>query len=344
MIEFAVVEVTSRCNLTCAHCYGSFEPGGSGGAELGRAEQDVVHRALLESGCRSVTISGGEPMLVGDETLAFASRLRDSGLRVVLATNGTLLDRHPAERYAVFDHVQVSVDGPAEVHDRIRGAGSHAAAMRGAAHVRPIVASVALQMTLTQINQHCFDTMYSRTRKLGFKLSVERGSAIGRGAVVGPADPQVYRRVLDVVYADRLLTSEPLLNRLVCERKGIRPPRLCRLGCSAGRDGVAIGAGLEVWPCVRLRIGDSSLRTNGLREILGGEVFRDLADRTRLRGRCGACDYRDVCGGCRADAFAESGDFLGEDHGCCFPDAEQMRQSGGHAIAKCEYSASERTF
>jgi len=88
-------------------------------------------------------------------------------------------------------------------------------------------------------------------------------------------------------------------------------------GCGAGRLYCAIQPNGLVTPCVFMPIVVGDLRHESFKEIwLNSRIMRDLRDRERLRGRCRHCNFRHVCGGCRARAYAHYGDYLTPDPGC----------------------------
>jgi len=89
-------------------------------------------------------------------------------------------------------------------------------------------------------------------------------------------------------------------------------------GCAAGRGFVYIKANGDVWPCPFVEVSGGNVRERAFRSIYeDSQVFRDLRRREQtLKGMCGECDFRTVCGGCRGRALAYSGDYLAEDPRC----------------------------
>jgi MoaA/NifB/PqqE/SkfB family radical SAM enzyme len=136
---FVQLHLTERCNLRCTHCYQS----GGRTAELNRAEisdllselTDMLQAWTEAYGIEfssSLNVTGGEPFLRSG-LVDILDEMNDRNLDVYLLTNGTLIDREKAAALAALavKGVQVSIEGPEEVHDSIRGAGSFAAACRG---------------------------------------------------------------------------------------------------------------------------------------------------------------------------------------------------------------------
>ena len=74
----------------------------------------------------------------------------------------------------------------------------------------------------------------------------------------------------------------------------------------------------EVWPCPFLEISCGNVKDRSFMDIYThAQVLQDLRDREHgLKGACGTCEYRRVCGGCRSKAWVTSGDYLAEDPDC----------------------------
>ena len=144
---------TSRCNLRCLHCYSSSKPNQCSD-ELSTAQAKKLLLQLAEANCPVVLFSGGEPLLRDDlfELLAEAGRL---GLRIVLSTNGTLIDSGTARQLAEVgvSYVGVSVDGEEEFHDKFRAVrGSFKAAVAGIENCKKAGIKTGLRFTITKAN------------------------------------------------------------------------------------------------------------------------------------------------------------------------------------------------
>lgn len=131
----AFIRVTDACNLRCSQCYvDSFGPLSSKKNELTTKELRDLLAEIKYLGGHTVTLSGGEPLLRPDMVDLVEYGARDLGLRIKLNSNGTLLlGKDVAERLAPNLHeLQVSLDGVTpEVHDAVRGRGTHASSLRG---------------------------------------------------------------------------------------------------------------------------------------------------------------------------------------------------------------------
>lgn len=312
MLDFAVVEITNQCNLKCKHCYDVF----TGGRQLSEEDQTMIIENLVAEKCKRVTISGGEPLVVGENVFKFAQKIKDKGMKVVMVTNGTLVKKFPLSYYKVFDHIQISLDGPKEVHEQIRGKGTFDKTIEAMEFLKQAEVGLSFQITINSFNQYLFDETLDIATKLGVGFSVERVSHTGRAKDIEEIDYDNYKQILLKVVNNKLLTSDPLLNGVICEKFRIEPNNDVVRGCSAGRGGICISSNLDIYPCVRLRKKCGNLQEQTLTSILENSIYSELGNREKLTGKCGQCKYKYICGGCRADAWLANGEYFSEDKGC----------------------------
>jgi radical SAM protein with 4Fe4S-binding SPASM domain len=181
----AVWELTMKCDQACDHC-GS-RAGSARPDELSTEEAFEVGRALARLGCREVTLIGGEAYLRPDivEIVHFLAGL---DLRISMQTGGRTLtaQRARALREAGLDAVGVSVDGPAHVHDRLRGnLGSHRAAIGALDAAREAGLVVSANTQINTLNHLLLRETCAELRKHGIQswqvqLTVPMGRAADR--------------------------------------------------------------------------------------------------------------------------------------------------------------------
>lgn len=160
-LRFLELQVTSRCNLACLHCYQD-EPAP---IDLPLDAAVSVARQFEQMGGLKIMISGGEPMLyptIGE----FLAQTAELSLRRVLITNGTLIDDRNAKRLGVQE-VQVSLDGWEHGHEAIRGARSFARAMRGIESVQAAGMAVSIATMIHRENLDEFDVLDAFVRRIG---------------------------------------------------------------------------------------------------------------------------------------------------------------------------------
>jgi AdoMet-dependent heme synthase len=319
-------ESTARCNLACAHCRRTETAGRD---ELSTAEVRAVLESAATLGRPIVVLSGGEP-LMRDDWEELARCAAGLNLPVALATNGTLIDEAVSRRIAAagFARVSVSLDGPdAATHDAFRGqAGAFARALDGIAALRRAGVAVQINATVARHNAERLDEMYELAKSLGASalhlfLLVPVGCGV-QLAETHQLPPAQYERVLNWL-ADRQAggglelkaTCAPHYHR-VASRRGLS---VRGRGCLCGISVAFVGCRGGVFPCGYLPVSCGSVRQSSLAEIWRtSQVFAKLRDDGLLGGKCGACDYRSVCGGCRARAYAATGDYLAEEPQCAY--------------------------
>ncbi len=332
LIEFArsgrpivVWNVTRGCNLRCVHCYAS---AGKASGELGTEECLSVVDQLADCGVPLVLFSGGEPLLREDifEIAAYAKR---KGIRCVLSTNGTLIDRDNFEMLEVFDYVGVSLDGAEEINDAFRGVtGAFEMALRGLKLASEVTLS-GVRFTVTRHNYGELPKVLEIARRHEIpRFCVYHLVPAGRAGFEDDIDNELRRRMIDYlmaeagregveiltvdnpadgVYAYLKLGNEEILEllryrgsdasgvRLACiDYEGNVHPNQFWWDYTAGnvlRDGFS-----KIWE--------------------SDELFRKLRRKVELlRGKCGICRFKEFCGGFRVRAY-RYGDLWGEDPSC----------------------------
>ena len=156
-----VWNVTKQCNLKCLHCYAK-ATAGAAPDELGHAEGLALLRDLKEFGVPVVLFSGGEPLMRPDLPALVAFTVAQ-GMRAVISTNGTLIDRERARelRDLGLSYVGISLDGTAATHDRFRGEpGAFAAAMAGVRNCQEMGLKVGLRFTVSRLNYQEVPAMF----------------------------------------------------------------------------------------------------------------------------------------------------------------------------------------
>lgn len=339
--EFIVQwHLTERCNLRCSHCYQSGEPS----EELTLKEKlDVIDEVADTLGGwsrdygltvgPSFNITGGEPLLCKD-LVAVLGVLKTLDAPVYLLSNGTLVTPEWAEKLKGLEvrGVQVSIEGPLEVHDAIRGPGSFKRAMAGVKNLLEAGHVVTLNTTLSAANSERFPEMAgvaasAGVQRLGFSRLVPsgRGAAMADSMLGAEEVKGLYGRMLSLrqeglktVTGDPVAAQMDLKDADVTETGGDVPLG----GCSAGVSGITILPDGTLLPCRRLDVPVGNLRTDSLREVWAtSELLRALRDRSSYGGACGECPRWDSCRGCRAIAYAHTkclghADPLAEDPQC----------------------------
>ncbi len=326
-------EITRSCVLSCAHCRASSERG----PYEGELTTDECMRVLDEIArvSRPILILTGGEALLRDDVYAIAARATELGMRPVLASCGTVINQENAERMveAGIQRVSISLDvATGESHDSFRGEkGAFEGALRGIEFLKKAGMEFQINTTVTRRN-------VGELRDI-LELAVSLGACAfhpfllvptGRGKELAEEElsPSQYEEVLTWIHEesrriplDFKPTCAPHYHRIVRQR-GDRPERaggfhsLTR-GCMGGCSFCFISHVGDVQMCGFLDKSAGSLREESFERIWRqSPFFLSLRDFESYHGKCGYCEFRKVCGGCRARAFAMTGDYLAEEPFC----------------------------
>ncbi|VVB72090.1 Coenzyme PQQ synthesis protein E [uncultured archaeon] len=311
-------ETTAECNLSCRYCRASAS------ASPDPDELDTSEAlAFIESIAPlqpMFILSGGEPLLRPD-IFQIARRAVSLGLRVSMASNGTLLTAEAANKIAAsgISRVSISLDGAsAELHDQSRGQGSFLRALEGMKNLRGKI-GFQINFTITRKNERDIPEFFALAKDLGaeavhFFFLVPTG----RGLVEDMISPERQEELLMQIDRERenwplevQVTCAPQYARISSPGKGRRSG-----GCLAGKRFVFISRKGDVYPCGYFPVRAGSIRENNFMDIwTNSRLLQDLREKP-LSGKCGRCSFSKTCGGCRARAYAETGDYLGPDPSC----------------------------
>jgi radical SAM protein with 4Fe4S-binding SPASM domain len=335
--------LTYRCNLACEHCY--LDAGGAPKVETDnfadRSELDTeqcykVIDDIAEFAPEALTIlTGGEPLLRRD-ILQIIRRGVEKKLWVVCGTNGVSITENLALllKKEGLRGLALSLDAlDADVHDKFRSiSGAWNNTVRGAKILHETDLPFIVQTTvgrhnlteLEAIADFAYDEMGARVWNLYFLVQT------GRGQFVSDITPDEYDQVLihlseiQKKYTQKMVVNAkcaPHYIKTLYEENPASP--FIRTysggagGCPAGTHYMGIRPNGEVTPCPYLPVFGGSLKQQSLSEIWEtSEQFINIRKRKQLDGRCGACEFNEHCGGCRARAFGMTGDYLAEDPLC----------------------------
>jgi heme b synthase len=333
-------EVTRSCNLNCKHCRAASHLG----PYPGELSTDECLRLIDDMAGVSqpvVILTGGEPLLRPDifELAAYGTQ---KGLRMVMATNGTLVDQDTARRMmeSGIQRVSISIDGPgAESHDDFRNEpGAFEGAMRGIDAMKSVGMEFQINTTITTANLHQIKEIHDLALRIGaaahhifLLVPTGRGKDLARQAITA-AD---YEETLMWFHQESLTceiqlkaTCAPHYFRIMHQNKpkGEKPVKKAgghfhesTRGCLGGITFCFISHVGQVQPCGYLELDCGNIRKQSFQEIWEkSEVFCNLRDYGKYGGKCGRCEFIKVCGGCRARAYEATGDYLAEEPLCLY--------------------------
>jgi len=339
--------ITYACNLKCRHCYaGAGKPSQD---ELTTSEATRAIDELDRAGVPLLAFSGGEPLVRKDlfELIRYA---RDKGIYVALASNGTLITGRKARalKDAGVRFIQISLDGAsAATHDRFRGIdGVFQGAIQGIRNCVEEGLFVNVATTATRHNYQEIPRIIDLCEDLGVRwFTMYNFVPTGRGAFITDDDltPEEREEVLKMLWERRgngstvdVLSTAPQFARVALQAEVGKdervypthfanpalPGRLANLaefigGCGCGRFYAALRPNGDIEPCVFFPLTIGNIKQDDFAALWrSNPVLNDLRNKDVLGGACGQCDYRYYCGGCRARAYAYTGDYLAPDPGC----------------------------
>lgn len=354
-------ETTAGCNLECIHCRRLDVSQQLMKTDMTTDEALRFVRQLAAFAKPILVLSGGEPLFRPD-IFEIASGARECGLPVALATNGTLINETMAQRIvdAGIRRVAISIDGADEgTHDAFRRQpGSLAAALRGFRHLRARGMSMQINCTVTKHNVHQVETLYAKALELGADaLHLFMLVPVGCGVQIAQSNmlpAEEYERVLNWMYDKTQLhqihlkaTCAPHYFRVMRQRAAVdhihvtptqgshaaRHPggshNMAALtkGCLAGSQICFVSHTGEVFPCGYLPVSAGNVKRESMREIWeSSPLFQELRDDDHLEGKCGACEFKRICMGCRARAFYASGNYMAEEPFCIYEPVRWRRE------------------
>lgn len=320
--------ITERCNRRCLHCYQNGHPIDDLPLADLRSILERMDQALKKwNRTGSLSFTGGEPFLRQPELLALMGDVDQLGSfsHYDILSNGSLISEdavcqlrmHPKLR-----RVQVSLEGSKrEINDAIRGEGSYDETLRTIRLMKKHGLTVSVMTTVSRVNYGDIPAMVELLDAEGVDtFAVERLVPEGRGQ--GLRDQMltadelkgVYGSVYDI--AGRGLGMRVLMYRPLFALIAPDDPEVGAL-CSAGNNALTIMPDGTVYPCRRLPIPIGNVLEDGLFSIwYGSDVLWRIRNPGNLQSKCRVCDLLIKCRGCRASAYACSGDYMGEDPQC----------------------------
>lgn len=338
-------ETTQACDLACVHCRACAQPLRSA-LELSTEEAKRLIDEVAALKAPVFVLTGGDPLKRPDtfELVEYAAKC---GVRISLTPSATPLLTQQAIvklKQAGLARLAVSLDGPsAEIHDAFRRVpGSYDWTLRAVRWAREIGLPVQINTTITRHNLPYLDSMIGLLEKLDITLwSVFFLVPTGRGSSIDLISAEEFEQVFAKLYQtsqrvtfDIKSTEAQHYRRYQLQRKtelkgmggyqplpvaatsqdGIgRAPR----GINDGKGFVFISHTGEVFPSGFLPVSAGNVRKQSLAELYRkSPLFLTLRDSANLKGKCGVCEFREVCGGSRSRALAVTGDMFAEEP-CC---------------------------
>src|SRR4030043_130868 len=278
-------ETTRRCNLHCIHCRSSSEQEANDHPDFSTAEAFRIIDDIASYAKPVIVLSGGEP-LIRKDVFDIARYGADKGLRMCLATNGTLVNDETCDkiRTSGIRIVSLSLDGSEEsVHDDFRN-------QKG-----------AFEGTIKAAR--LFKEDYEEILEWHYQMEKDETDMLVRPTCA----PHYYRIVL----------QKSKQEGVKYERRSLKFSTGGSKGCIAGQLICLIDVDGNVLPCSYFPKPAGNIKEQSFRDIWeNSDLFKELRNFKMYKGKCGACEFIAVCGGCRARAYAMHGDYLEEEPFC----------------------------
>ncbi|MBI4063885.1 MAG: radical SAM protein [Elusimicrobia bacterium] len=327
-------ETTAGCNLRCIHCRRTDILTKGSPDELTTQEGKNLIDQLAAMGKPVLIFSGGEPLFRRD-IFELCSYTRNAGLPVALSTNGTLVDAARAAKIkesGVY-YASISLDGarPA-THDQFRGKGNYERAILGMMHMTNLGVKVQINFTVTKQNVEQVPEMYQLAHSLGaaalylfLLVPVGCGVQIADSQMLSAGEVETWLR-----WVFKKDQEGPLAIKAICAPHYFRieaqylngsssSREASRKGCLAGIHMCFVSHKGDVFPCGYLPVAAGNVKLEPFKKIWeSSPLLGQLRDAEMLTGRCGACSFKTVCGGCRARAYYAHQSVLAEEPYCAY--------------------------
>ena len=369
----AIWEITQACDLACRHCRAEAISYRNPRELTTREGFDLIDK-IHSMGTPIMVLSGGDPVR-REDIFDLIRHGADLGMRMATipaATSRLTPELVTRLRDAGVSQLALSLDGPnSGVHDSFRGVpGAFDKTMKGAEYIRAAGVPLQINTTFSNHNFDSFDEIAQVVKDLDVVFwEVFFLVPVGRGKVLKQMKALEYEKLFEKLYnfskeVDFIvkITEAQHYRRYVIEREVKKryangnysgldlPERLTRdfgpggsiglapKGVNAGNGFVFISHTGEVFPSGFLPASAGNVRDESIVEIYrNSPLLRGIRDYDRLKGKCGLCEYRDVCGGSRARAYAVTGDYMESEPYCSYiPEPYKAIYSNEKALQSTE--------
>ncbi|MFT5369546.1 MAG: radical SAM protein [Candidatus Latescibacterota bacterium] len=342
-------ELTQACDLACVHCRASAQSYRNP-LELSFNEGRDLIDQICEFGSPLLVFTGGDPIKRPDvyDLIEYACA---RGLRVAMTPSGTpLMTQDVVARLkdSGLSRLAVSLDGSSPaLHDHFRQvSGSFQWTVDAINYAHEVGLPVQINTTMTRYNLEDFPNLVQKMIDLDIALwSVFFLVPTGRGQTDDELTPEEHEWVLTQLYElsrrvsfDIKTTAAPHYRRVMLQQAKsngtlAEVKRGGTIGFQVGSNaigratkGVNDGQGFvfishlgQIFPSGFMPVSAGNVRKDSLVDVYRhSDLFVDLRDSEKLKGKCGVCEYRTLCGGCRARAYALTGDYLESDPACVY--------------------------
>lgn len=323
--EIVHIDVTGKCNLRCKHCRNNMRNF--------RKEYsfNVLKKRLAEliNECRTikwVKISGGEPLLYENlfELIAF---LHQNNIRTILQTNGVLLNNDNVKKLKQvgLTKVQISFEGAtAQTHEFIRGKGTFNKVVEATRLLVKSKIPFAIRVTITKYNIREIENMVRLAKRLkaceiGFRRVIPVGRAASKKLDISNMEYAEFLNSLSTLerkYSFPIFCGDPIANSLGLNKNFLIEKEGLELGgCTICVNSLCITSDGFVTPCSMINLRLADLLKSKIMDVWKSNYFFKKMREKNIK-KCKNCSHKDICGGCRAVAFAHYKNYFAHDPNC----------------------------
>ncbi len=312
----AIVLITNKCNLKCPFCSARWLKEGK--ETLNKQEIVSLLHELADMKTMSVAFVGGEPLLSPDLN-TYIKEATSLQMSCALSTNGSLITENKIceLKDAGLKRIQFSLDGPAKIHDAVRGeTGLFNKIVKAITYCQKVDLPSNIMFTVSDFNVDYIEEIVELAEQMGVQLFIER--------MIGKKDSTFQKKYLSKMleltekenYNKLIFSNDPIIE--LKRKKSIFPSKGVYGGCTAGVFSCTISAYGDIYACPNLPIPLGNIREQSLNQIWEQSILlnkfrnRDFLEQSK----CANCDSKKSCAGCRADAYYTNLTPYGEDPLC----------------------------
>jgi radical SAM protein with 4Fe4S-binding SPASM domain len=321
-LQIVEIEITNRCNLNCKHCYVDK-------SKPRDLDKDKVYSLIDELSNLKVyrlVFTGGEP-LISSEIFNFINYAKDKKIpEVAIMTNGLLIDKENIQKLKRLDLIQLSLDSAPGENPKFRE-NYFFSLKEKIKQLKKEKIKVTLQATLHRELIKNLNKLSEFAKEMDVSIGINRLVPIGEAKSLTneilskPELMESFKKIVEVKNKEiSIRCTDPLI--FLMDKKKLNffkslPSKNILEGCIAGICTFYINVDGDVYPCPFLRSSVANVFDESLKDIwTSNKIFIKLRNRNNLLGKCGKCEYRAFCGGCRGSALREHNSIFESDPNC----------------------------
>lgn len=316
MIPFYIqVQLTNRCNLKCIHCYVGTEKLYEIDTQclikwLNKAIKTIRawEKELNRKFNIIIALSGGEPLLYKNIKDILDEVQFD---KVYLLSNGQLNFESVKDIIKRVTGVQISLDGPREINDKIRGKESYDKAITFIKELEEHEKLLNISFTVNKINYIFFDNLYNDLKNVKTEYSIKRYiPAFNKKLTL--SEEEFASFVNNVSLYENVFVEDP-----ICFCNDNKGQQYNFGGCYVGFTGISLTSEGNIIPCSKLPIVLGNIKADSFEDVWYTDtLLNKIRNKNNYSFKCANCEKWNKCRGCRAFTYYSRNSILGDDDYC----------------------------